>query len=335
MTEKVGLRIELEFFHARFQLVVIVRIHGINRGKNHGFDFAETGQWFETRTIHVSDRIADAHVRDGLYARDDVADLAGGQFFLFDQCDLEDTDRLHLVLGIVGHEAELHAPPESSGEDPKMDDDASVRIVMAVENEGAEHIGSQALGGRYALHDRFEQFVDSGALLGRYEHRSVGIQAEIVVDLVLGAGDIGRGHVYLVDDRDDFKVVLEGEVKIGKRLGLDALGGVHQEQRTFAGRNGSGNFVSEIDVARGIDEIELVVDAVGGGVRNRDRLALDGYAALALDVHVVEDLVLEIPVIDYVRLLYEAIREGGFSVVDMGNDAEIANAGRFRHSVGL
>ena len=59
-------------------------------------------------------------------------------------------------------------------------------------------------------------------------------------------------------------------------------------------------------------------------VGNGDRLALDSDAPLALDVHVVEDLVVEIPVGDQPRALNEAIRQRGLAMVNMSNDAEIS-----------
>ena len=43
------------------------------------------------------------------------------------------------------------------------------------------------------------------------------------------------GQVDLVEDRDDGQVALDGHVEVGQGLGLDALGGVDQEDGALAG----------------------------------------------------------------------------------------------------
>jgi hypothetical protein len=46
---------------------------------------------------------------------------------------------------------------------------------------------------------------------------------------------LGAGQVDLVQARDQLQARLDGEVGVGDRLGLDALGGVDDEQRALAG----------------------------------------------------------------------------------------------------
>ncbi len=77
---------------------------------------------------------------------------------------------------------------------------------------------------------------------------------------------------------------------------------------------------------RGIHQIEHIFPPVSGAVWYGDRLALDGDPALALDIHVVQDLVVEVTVRDEPGALDEPIRERGLSMVDMGDDAEIADS---------
>ena len=80
-------------------------------------------------------------------------------------------------------------------------------------------------------------------------------------------------------------------------------------------------------MARGVDEVELVFDAVVGGVREADGVALDGDAPLPFDVHGVQDLVPELAFSHHAGPLDEAVRQGGLAVVDMGDDAEVADVG--------
>ena len=61
---------------------------------------------------------------------------------------------------------------------------------------------------------------------------------------------VGGGKVDLVHRGDDREVVLEGEVAVGEGLRLDALRGVDEEQRAFAGGQAARDLVPEVDVAR-------------------------------------------------------------------------------------
>ena len=66
------------------------------------------------------------------------------------------------------------------------------------------------------------------------EDRVVGREADDFLDLGLDLVDLCGGQVDLVDDGDDFMVVLDRLVDIGEGLGLDPLRGVDHEQRAFA-----------------------------------------------------------------------------------------------------
>src|SRR5439155_5793772 len=86
----------------------------------------------------------------------------------------------------------------------------------------------------------------------------------------------------------------------------------------------------EIDVSGGVDEGELVGGALVVEV-DGDGVHLDGDAALALEVHVVEDLVAEVALGDGAGLEEELIAEGALAVVDVGDDREVADEFRIGH----
>lgn len=67
--------------------------------------------------------------------------------------------------------------------------------------------------------------------------------------------DSGVVWVDFVDDRDDFQFVVHGRIGVGDGLGFDALEGIDQEQGPFAAGQRSGDFVLEVDVAGGVDEV--------------------------------------------------------------------------------
>jgi hypothetical protein len=57
-------------------------------------------------------------------------------------------------------------------------------------------------------------------------------------------------------------------VDIGERLGLDALGGVDDEERALAGLERARDLVGEVDMAGRVDEVEDVVLAGSSGARS-------------------------------------------------------------------
>jgi len=78
-------------------------------------------------------------------------------------------------------------------------------------------------------------------------------------------------------------------------------------------------------VPRGVDQVELVGLAVTGGIGQGDGLALDGDAALALQVEPVQELVLELALAHHPAVLDQAVGQGGLAVVDVRDDAEVAS----------
>ena len=173
---------------------------------------------------------------------------------------------------------------------------------------------------------RLEDLVDADALLGAGEHRVRGVEADDLLDLLADALGIGRRQVDLVEHRDDLEVVVERQVDVGQGLRLDALGGVDHQDRPLAGGEAARHLVREVDVARGVDQVQDVVLAVAGAVRQAHGAGLDGDAALALEVHVVENLVLHLARRDRARPLQQPVGQRGLAVVDVGDDGEVADA---------
>jgi hypothetical protein len=80
----------------------------------------------------------------------------------------------------------------------------------------------------------------------------------------------------------------------------------------------------EIDVARGINQVQFIRFAVVRVV-DRDGAGLDRDAALALQVHVVEQLLAELALGDRPGLEQELVGQGALAVVDVCDDREIAD----------
>ena len=101
---------------------------------------------------------------------------------------------------------------------------------------------------------------------------------------------------------------------------LSTTSGCHSE---FTCAHGTGNLVGEVHVSRSVEEIEKIRLAVLRGVLHRHRMALDGNAAFALQVHGVKGLRLEFARAYGMGKLQYAIGESRLSVIDVCNDAEI------------
>ena len=80
------------------------------------------------------------------------------------------------------------------------------------------------------MDDGFQNLVDADALLGAAQHGIAGVQPDDGFDLLADALRFGRRKIDLVDDRDDFQVVMQREVGVGESLSFHALGCVHHQQ---------------------------------------------------------------------------------------------------------
>jgi hypothetical protein len=129
--------------------------------------------------------------------------------------------------------------------------------------------------------------------------------------------------------------MLQGQVHIRQGLGLDALGGVNQKQGPLAGIDGPGHFVGKVNMAGGIHQVEFIGIAVQGGIGDGYRLALDGDPPFPFYVHVIQYLILKIPVFHQMAFLDEPVRQGGLSVVNVGDNAKIADIRWIRHNLGI
>ena len=67
----------------------------------------------------------------------------------------------------------------------------------------------------------------------------MGLDADAVLDLSLNPIGIRRGQIDLVDYRQYLQPLIDSGCAVGDTLRFDALSGIHNEQRTFAGCQGT------------------------------------------------------------------------------------------------
>ena len=136
------------------------------------------------------------------------------------------------------------------------------------------------------------------------------------------AVEIGADAVELVDvdDAGDFGVIGVAPVSFG--LGLDAAGAAEYAYAAVEDFERAVNFDGEIDVAWGVDDVELVIlpEASGGG-------GLDGDAALGFLFHEVHGGCAVVYFADFVDLageLENAFGGGRFARINVGENADVA-----------
>jgi hypothetical protein len=80
-------------------------------------------------------------------------------------------------------------------------------------------------------------------------------------------------------------------------------------------------------VAWGIDHVQRIAGTIEFP-GHAHSLGLDGDAALAFDVHTVQILGLHVAGLNDAGVLQHAVGQSGFTVVDVGDDAEVPDDGR-------
>jgi hypothetical protein len=89
---------------------VLMRIHGVEPGKDHRLNVFEAGQRSRRRTGILGDRVADLGVGHILDGGGKEAHLAGRQLLNLQRLGRQDTHRFHIEYPAIGHEPDLHAP---------------------------------------------------------------------------------------------------------------------------------------------------------------------------------------------------------------------------------
>ena len=237
----------------------------------------------------------------------------------------EDTE----VVGVVGrarrHHLDALALREAAIDHAHQHHDADIGIEPAVDDHRAQRrIGIAARSG-HLRHDGFENLVDAHARLRRTRNRIGRIDADHILDLRLRVVGIGLRQIHLVEHRHHLDTEVERGVAVGNGLRFYALARIDDEQCAFACRERATHFIREVDMARRVDQIEVVDLAVARLVVQRSGLCLDGYPTLLLDLHRVENLRFHLAICKSPATLDQAICKRRLAVIDVRNDRKISD----------
>ena len=247
-------------------------------------------------------------------------DLADGQCIdrgLGGTLDAHAVDQ-KVALGL--HHAQSIALFDGTVKDAHRSDDAAVLVKIRVKNECLERRRGIALGRRDQKDDGLQQVVDALAGLARYAHGVISGNGQVVLDLGLDLVGVCRGQVNLVDGGHDVQVGIHGERSVGDGLSLDALRGVDDQHRALAGGQRTRDLVGKVHVARRIDEVKLIRLAVVGVIGHANGIGLNRDAALALDIHSVEQLRLHVALVNGMGELEDTVTDRGLAMVDVRNN---------------
>ena len=322
--------IQGQLFQRVAQPLVVFRAGRVEPGEDHGLDGRKAGQHRPGPSI-FSERVAHLRVGHAPNVGGHKAHLAGSQMVHRHRLGCQDPELLDFVHLTGTQQANAHLGAQHAIHHPHLHDGAAVGVEPGVEDQSAQRSLAASARRRDAGDQGIQHGVHARAQLGAHRQVFRRRQAQQVFNLLGGFLHAGGGQVNLVEHRDDFQVVAQGQVGIGQRLGFDPLGSVHQQQGALAGGQRAGDLVGKVHVAGGVNQVELVGVAVAGAVEQADGVGFDGDAPLALQVHGVEDLVLSFPFAQRTRAFQQAVGQGGLAVVDVGNDAEVSDVGQLNH----
>ena len=318
--------VELQFFQCVLQVWVVGAVCRVDAAEHHRGDGAETGHRLRRGVIGQRNGIAHTGIPHGLDAGGQVADLASLQLLTGAQLSGTHAADFHqLELRAGAHQTDGIAGLDGAIKDAHVDDNALVAVIDGIEDQCFQWLVGVAGGAGNIADHTFQHVLNADAQLGRNAGCFHAGQTDDVLNLFCHGVGVGAGQVDLVQDGHHFQVVVQRQVAVGQRLCLHALAGVHHQHRAFAGGQAAADLVLEVHMARGVDQVELVGLAVVGLIAHGHGAGLDGDAALLFQLHVVQHLVRHGALVDAVGQLQHAVRQGGFAVVNVGNNAEISD----------
>ena len=319
--------VDVQLIERVTQVLVVLVIDREQARIDHGLSLAVAGKRLGAGIRRPREGIAHAHGLGVLQARDHVAHLADRQRIDRSLGGTLDAHAIDQKVTLCLHHAQSIALFDGTVKDAHRGDDTTILVEVRIQDECLELRVRIALGRRDQKDNGLQQIVDALSGLARDTHGIIGRDRQVILDLGLDLIGMGRGQVDLVDGRHNVQIGVHGERRIGDGLRLDTLGGIDDEHRALAGGQRTRDLIGKVHVARRIDEVELIRLAVVGVIGHANGIGLDRNAALALDIHGVEQLRLHVALVNGMGELEDAVTDRGLAMVDVRNNRKVADVG--------
>ena len=310
----------MQFIERVTQVLVVLVVDREQARIDHGLGLAITGKRLGAGVRRPRKGIAHANGLGVLQARDHIAHLANGQRVDRRLGGTLDTHTIDQKIALGLHHAQGIALFNRAVKNANSGDDAAVFIKIRVKDERLERRVRIALGRRDQKDNGLQQIMDALAGLARDAHGIIGRDRQVILDLGLNLIGMGRGQVDLVDGGHNVQIGVHGERRVGDGLCLDTLSGVDDEHRALTSGQRTRDLVGKVYMARRIDEVELIRLAIVGVIGHADGVGLDRDAALALDIHGVEQLRLHVAFVNGMGELEDTVTDRRLAMVDVRND---------------
>ena len=226
------------------------------------------------------------HVGERFDVADQIADLPGLKLRASAALGDELAQLEHFIGGGRFEEADFLPLADRAVANADVGDRPAIFVVMRIEHHRLQRSFRIAGWGGDMLDDRLEQQIDPLARLAAARNDFGRIDAEDRFHFGEHFVRPGVLQIDFVEHGNDRQIVLHRGEGVGDGLGLDPLERIDQQHGPFAAGEAAGDFVMEIDVARRVDQVQLVLFPLVF-VGHRDRAGFDRDPAGALQLHVV------------------------------------------------
>ena len=234
----------------------------------------------------MRDGIPDLNLAARLDTRDDIADVPCRDLLAWLHVEAQYADFISVILLARSDELHVVTLTDLTIHHLEVSDDTAEGVEDRVKDQALQRSFGIALRSRDALDDCTEDVIDTQARLTAGTNDLLTLAAKELDDLILDLFGHSAWQVDLIDDRYDLEVMLESHIEIRNRLCLNTLSCVDDKQCAFACSDRAGDFVGEVHVPWGINQIEYVVLTIELVV-HLDGVALNGDPALALEIHII------------------------------------------------
>lgn len=173
------------------------------------------------------------------------------------------------------------------------------------------------------LHHRRKNALYADPLFRRYAQNSIRHASEQFRHFLCHALRISRWQIDLIEHRNNCEIMFHSHIEHRQRLRLNTLRGIHEQNGSFTRGEAAAHLVPKIRMPRSVDEIELHTR-----ILHTHRLELDGNPPLALQIHGIQQLRFHLTMLLGASQLDHAVGKRGLAVIDVRDDAEIADIHR-------